>query len=98
MTLVEDLRESALQTAGADLDNFRISLGNVTNELIEAADHIEKIEAENAELRGVLAWYGDEENHNLRHVVAGKWVCPVDEDQGQRARDSIGQREVKDAE
>ena len=67
---------------------------------MKAADHIEKIEAENAELRGVLAWYGDEGKYDRKEIfdilVGPK--TPIENDGGQRARDSIGQREVKDAE
>ena len=60
----------------------------------------EDLEAENAELRGVLAWYGDEGNyessaHAILHLERPNQ--PIMIDKGQRARDSIGQREVKDA-
>jgi len=60
----------------------------------ERAESYAKIEAENAELRGVLAWYGTGNNWLAGPV---KFISPALKDKGQRARDSIGQREVKDA-
>lgn len=52
--------------------------------------HIEKLEAENAELRKVSDWYGDGKNHEPFKVKWGMFsVSEVHADGGQRVRDAL---------
>ena len=54
-----------------------------------AKARVDELQAEVTALRGALAWYGDEKNYGLRDVVAGMWVCPIDDDKGDRARAAL---------
>jgi len=71
-------------------------------EFLEAGVHIQTLETELATMREALAWYGDEGNYSCKPSPTNnpdidEIEIMVMKDRGQRARDSIRQREVKDA-
>lgn len=100
MSYSERLLEAADKLQGQLGDKRYMCVLLAREIMAQAADYIEKLEAENAELRGVLAWYGDETKYDRKEIfdilVGPK--TPIANDGGKRARDSIGQRKVKDAE